>query len=202
MATFPTLCDHLSRFDGRTPSSLRVVGMALREAGLMSVGSYGRGASHVSPEDVAALVMASLWTEQPCASARAVEMLKSLKHAPAPKADWAPRSLFHVSEFPLFGDALSALIEYGPVIRRQLEGYRLEVIVQRPVPVATMRLRDSLNRQRVVRQWVVDADRLMAGFYRLEMAQQVDRQHATTITGATLFSLGDLIHPQAERVSA
>jgi hypothetical protein len=202
VATFPTLCDHLSRFDGRTASSLRVVGMALRDAGLMSVGNFGRGATHVSPEDAAALVMAGLWTDSPCASARAVELLSTLKHRPAPKADWAPRHLFLISEFLTFGEALAALIEYGPMIRRQLEGFSLEVTVRRPVPVATMRLRDSLNRQRVVREWIVDGTRLMDGFYRPEMAQAVDRQHATTVTGATLFALGDLIQPLAERVSA
>ncbi|UGB28684.1 hypothetical protein LPC10_25425 (plasmid) [Methylorubrum sp. B1-46] len=198
MAVLPALADALSPFDGRTPPALTVVARHLRDAGLFSVGNRGRGAAHVTAEDVAALLLASLWTDGPTASPRAVEVLATLKRRPAVEDKTLPRCLGLVIRLPNFGETVAALIEFAWIIRDEIPGLRLELTVHRPCPTASLALVDSLDRRRVIAEWQVDADRLTKGFYLPESRQRADRRHSTTITSETLFALGNLILRKSE----
>jgi hypothetical protein len=198
MTSFPVLLDTLAPLDGRSVATLNVVGGHLRAAGLVNVGSRGRGGIHVSAEDAAALVLASLWTESPVASHRAVEVLATLKRRPAVEDKTLPRCLGLVIRLPNFGETVAALIEYAWILRDEIPGFRLELTVHRPCPTASLALVDSLDRRRVIAEWLVDADRLTKGFYAPESRQRADRRHSTTITSETLFALGDLILRKSE----
>lgn len=202
VATLPQLAEALAPHDGRSVSTLRVVAQTLRNAGFISVGRAGRGALHMGPEDCAALVLAGLWTDAPCASARAVEVLSGLKRLPAPPAPNIPRSLFLVTEMPTFGETVSSLIEYGRLIRKQVGGACIELSVDRLLPNAALALVDPLGRRCIVARWCVNANKLMAGHHRPETRTAVDRRHTTTITGTTLFALSDLIPRESVREAA
>lgn len=202
MATFPTLLETLAPHDGRTVATLTVVGGQLRAAGLVGVGSRGRGCIHVNSDDAAALVLASLWTDSPVASHRAVEMLATLKRRPAPEDKTLPRALGLVIRLPNFGETVAALIEFAHIIKKEVSDFHLDLTVTRPTPTATLELVDWLGRRRLVAEWQVDADRLTKGFYLPEMRERADRRHSTTITSETLFALGELIRREHAEVDA
>lgn len=198
MAALPAFAEVMAPYDGRSVSTLRVVAAHLRDAGLFSVGKRGWGALHVTHEDAAALVLASLWTDGPAASPRAVEVLSTLKRRPAVEDKTLPRCLGLVIRLPNFGETVAALIEFAWILRDEIPGFRLELTVHRPCPTASLALVDSLDRRRVIAEWLVDADRLTKGFYAPESRQRADRRHSTTITSETLFALGDLILRKSE----
>lgn len=202
MATFPTLLETLAPHDGRSVASLTVVGGQLRSAGLVGVGGRGRGCIHVTADDAAALVLASLWTDSPVASHRAVEVLASLKRKPAPEDKTLPRALGLVIRLPNFGETVAALIEFAHIIKKEVGDFRLDLTVTRPCPTATLELVDWLGRRRLVAEWQVDAERLTKGFYLPEMRERADRRHSTTLTSETLFALGDLIRRETVEVDA
>lgn len=112
MAKLPALIETVGVFVHQDPSAIRYAARSLREAGLFSAGSGGRGSPHMTSRDAIYLMLALTVATEPSQYVSTVRALADLERSSRVEIpEWTRPGFEAVCSADNFGDALVALLD-------------------------------------------------------------------------------------------